>query len=71
VTGNVKAHHQLEIHPTGKLVGDCMASSIDIKEGAVFEGRSKMIKSPVTAARTGPVPAGSKASQDRKSPGSE
>ena len=71
VTGNVKAHHQLEIHPTGKLVGDCTAASIDIKEGAVFEGRSNMIKSAVTAARTGPVPTGIKASQGRKSPGSE
>ena len=46
VTGNVLAHQQLEIHPTGKLIGDCSAASIDIKEGAVFEGRSNMIRSP-------------------------
>ena len=45
VTGNVRAHQQLEIHPTGKLIGDCSAVSIDIKEGAVFEGRSNMIRS--------------------------
>ena len=70
VTGNVKANHQLEIHPTGKLIGDCTAASIDIKEGAVFEGRSNMIKSPGTATRTGPLPAGSQASQDPKPPGS-
>lgn len=44
VTGNVKAHRQLEIHPSGKLIGDCTAASIDIKEGAVFEGRSNMMK---------------------------
>jgi cytoskeletal protein CcmA (bactofilin family) len=44
VTGNVKAHQQLEIHPSGKLIGDCTAGSIDIKEGAVFEGRSAMMK---------------------------
>jgi cytoskeletal protein CcmA (bactofilin family) len=50
VNGNVKAHQQLEIHPTGKLIGDCTAASIDIKEGAVFEGRSNMIKSSGTAA---------------------
>jgi cytoskeletal protein CcmA (bactofilin family) len=50
VTGNVLAHHQLEIHPTGKLIGDCSAASIDIKEGAVFEGRSNMIKSPASSA---------------------
>lgn len=46
VTGNVIAHQQLEIHPTGKLIGDCSAASIDIKEGAVFEGRSYMKRSP-------------------------
>lgn len=46
VTGNVKAHQQLEIHPSGKLIGDCTATSIDIKEGAVFEGRSNMMKKP-------------------------
>ncbi len=45
VTGNVLAHQQLEIHPTGKLIGNCSAASIDIKEGAIFEGRSNMIKS--------------------------
>ena len=45
VTGNVTARQQLEIQPSGKLIGDCTARSIDIKEGAVFEGRSNMIKS--------------------------
>jgi len=44
VTGNVLARRQLEIHSTGKLVGDCTARSIDIKEGAMFEGRSMMMK---------------------------
>jgi cytoskeletal protein CcmA (bactofilin family) len=71
VTGNVKAHQQLEIHPTGKLVGDCTAASIDIKEGAVFEGRSNMIRSPRAAASPGTTPSGSQASQDRKHTGSE
>ena len=44
VAGNIIAHKQLEIHPTGRLIGDCTAASIDIKEGAVFDGRSNMIK---------------------------
>jgi cytoskeletal protein CcmA (bactofilin family) len=66
VNGNVKAHQQLEIHPTGKLIGDCTAASIDIKEGAVFEGRSNMIKSSRTAARPSPTPQGSDAPQNRK-----
>jgi cytoskeletal protein CcmA (bactofilin family) len=71
VTGNVKAHHQLEIQSTGKLVGDCTAASIDIKEGAVFEGRSNMIKSSGAAASLSPAPTDSKASQNGKNPKSQ
>ena len=58
VTGNVFAHKQLEIHPSGKLIGDCSAASIDIKEGAVFEGRSNMITSKRPAAGHGQASAG-------------
>jgi cytoskeletal protein CcmA (bactofilin family) len=71
VAGNVKAHQQLEIHPTGKLIGDCTAASIDIKEGAVFEGRSNMIKSSGAAVHSSPAPKDNNASQDRKAPRSE
>jgi cytoskeletal protein CcmA (bactofilin family) len=67
VTGNVKAHRQLEIHPTGKLVGDCTAASIDIKEGAVFEGRSNMIRSSA-AAGPGSSPKDTRAAQNQKQP---
>ena len=56
VTGNILAHKQLEIHPSGKLIGDCSAASIDIKEGAVFEGRSNMIKSSRASAATAQAP---------------
>ncbi len=56
VTGNVRAHQQLEIHPSGKLIGDCTAASIDIKEGAVFEGRSIMIKSEGLKSKSGSPP---------------
>lgn len=68
VSGNVKAHKQLEIHPTGKLIGDCTAASIDIKEGAVFEGRSNMIKSAKTAADADSFPKDIRASQNQKKP---
>ena len=44
LSGNVTARKQLQIQSSGKLMGDCTAHSIDIKEGALFEGRSKMIK---------------------------
>ena len=53
VTGNVSAKQQLEIQPSGKLIGDCTARSIDIKEGALFEGRSRMTKSPTVSGGSG------------------
>ena len=53
VTGNVSARQQLEIQPSGKLIGDCSAGSIDIKEGAIFEGRSHMTKSPTVSGGAG------------------
>ena len=53
VTGNVSARQQLEIQPSGKLIGDCSARSIDIKEGALFEGRSHMAKSPTVPGSAG------------------
>ena len=54
VTGNVTARQQLEIQPSGKLFGDCTARSIDIKEGAVFEGRSNMIRSATAPSKPAP-----------------
>jgi cytoskeletal protein CcmA (bactofilin family) len=49
INGNVLARHQLEIQSLGQLIGDCSAQSIDIKEGAIFEGRSNMLKSAVSS----------------------
>ena len=46
ITGNVLARKQLEIQSSGQLLGDCKAKSIDIREGAIFEGRSSMLSSP-------------------------
>ena len=56
VTGNVMAHKQLQLQSSGKLLGDCAAQSIHINEGALFEGRSKMIKP--MASSTGGKPSG-------------
>ncbi len=44
ISGNVTARKQLQIQATGKLMGDCTAQTIDIREGAHFEGRSKMVR---------------------------
>ena len=57
VTGNVLARQQLEIQSSGQLLGDCKAKSIDIREGALFEGRSSMLRSTVPSPGTGPTPA--------------
>jgi len=54
ITGNVLARKQLQIQSSGKLLGDCMAQTIDIKEGALFEGHSKMIRSSVAPAGAKP-----------------
>ena len=50
INGNILARQQLEIQSAGELIGDCSAQSIDIKEGAIFEGRSNMLR-----ARTSPA----------------
>jgi len=55
LNGNVLARKQLQIQSSGKLVGDCTAQSIDIKEGALFEGRSKMIRSSASPAGASPA----------------
>ena len=55
INGNVLAHKQLQIQSSGKLVGDCTAQSIDIKEGALFEGRSKMIRPSASPAGSSPA----------------
>ena len=53
ITGNVLARKQLEIQSSGQLLGDCKAKSIDIREGAIFEGRSNMIRSTVSPPGSG------------------
>ena len=55
INGNVLARKQLQIQSSGKLVGDCTAQSIDIKEGALFEGRSKMIRPSASPAGSSPA----------------
>lgn len=60
IKGNVLARRQLQIQSLGQLMGDCTAASIDIKEGAIFEGRSNMLRSSASASQpTGAtIPAG-------------
>jgi len=43
VNGNVEALQAVEIQQQGILIGDCRARSIQIREGARFEGRSDIL----------------------------
>jgi len=45
VTGKVVARRQLEVQPSGRFNGECTAASYEIREGAVFEGVSRMLSS--------------------------
>ena len=58
IKGNVLARRQLEIQSLGQLMGDCTAASIDIKEGAIFEGRSNMLRSSASASASASQPTG-------------
>ena len=42
VTGKALARRQFEVQPSGRFNGECTAASYEIREGAVFEGISKM-----------------------------
>jgi len=44
VNGNIEAGEAVEIQQQGTLIGDCRARSIQIREGARFEGRSEILK---------------------------
>ena len=43
LTGKVLAREKLEIQPSGRYNGESTAGSYEIREGAVFEGISKML----------------------------
>lgn len=43
VSGKLTARAQLEIRPSGRFSGECSAASIEIREGAAFEGTSRML----------------------------
>ena len=44
VNANIEARETVTIEPQGILIGDCRARSIQIHEGARFEGRSEILK---------------------------
>ncbi len=68
ITGNVLARKQLEIQSSGQLLGDCQAKSIDIREGAIFEGRSSMLRSSASPAGSTPSSSTSAHSEAKANP---
>ena len=43
VNGNIEAREAVEIQQEGVLIGDCRSRTIQIREGARFEGRSDIL----------------------------
>jgi cytoskeletal protein CcmA (bactofilin family) len=43
VTGDIVAHERVEIGPNAKIYGNIWTRSIEIKNGAIFEGVCSMI----------------------------
>ena len=57
VTGKVLARRQFELRPGGRFSGECTASAYEIREGASFEGISRMFSTREAAQRgAGPPP---------------
>jgi cytoskeletal protein CcmA (bactofilin family) len=57
VRGYVMARQHLVIAPSGKLIGDFAARSVDIQQGAHFEGRSQMLAASPNASTSADKPA--------------
>lgn len=58
ITGKVLARRQMEVQPTGRFHGECTAASYEIREGAIFEGISRMTSSNTTQSALTAVPSG-------------
>jgi cytoskeletal protein CcmA (bactofilin family) len=43
VTGKALARQQLEVQPSGRFSGEATAAAYEIRQGAVFEGISRML----------------------------
>lgn len=51
VVGNVTASRQLTIRPGGRLTGDVETPCLEIGKGAIFNGRTTMVRPEVTVRR--------------------
>lgn len=44
VRGNIKAAEHIKLSPTAKVFGNVETSNLEIESGAVFQGKSNMVK---------------------------
>lgn len=44
IRGNIKAAEQIKLSPTAKVFGNMETSNLEIESGAVFQGKSIMVK---------------------------
>ena len=56
VSGSVRAKHRVEIHKPAIFRGDILTPSLQVDDGVIFEGSSKMVHSPATPVRSFFVP---------------
>ena len=52
VVGNVSGRREVQLHATGKLHGDVVTSSFELRCGAFFEGHTRMLRPQDTGWRT-------------------
>lgn len=52
VTGTVRAKHRVEIHQPAVFRGDILTPSLQVDEGVIFEGSSKMVETPASPAQS-------------------
>jgi cytoskeletal protein CcmA (bactofilin family) len=55
IRGNLRASRRVQIAPSGKVFADIETPSLEIEDGALFEGRCSMVREGETAT-TGAVP---------------
>jgi cytoskeletal protein CcmA (bactofilin family) len=53
VNANIKARHRVEVHAPAVFRGSIVTPSLQVEEGVIFEGSSKMINSSLASGATG------------------
>jgi cytoskeletal protein CcmA (bactofilin family) len=65
ITGNITARERIEIHKTGRVMGDLVAPGIAIEDGAYFKGSIEILRDEPRPAAASPVATGIEAAEVR------